>query len=91
MEEYLTIARAFRGRDPKHWAEVPQSVVQQLLMGLTLWAVSGDHTRQVAVPEMVSRRVPAVRFCKLSLVDLLTWMLAGILTEEERKLLDSVA
>jgi len=64
LEEYIALARAFSSRDPGDWAEVPQSVVQQLLMGLVRWAGADGHNRQVAAPQFISQRMPALRLSK---------------------------
>jgi len=89
LQHELSLARAFMSRDREQWAEVSRPMVEQLVYGLIWWALSGEHNRQVFAPSFVVERAPAVRWYKMSLVDLLFRSMAGVMTEEEQILLDS--
>ncbi|MFC2000149.1 hypothetical protein ACFLXE_05270 [Chloroflexota bacterium] len=90
LHDELIVARAFISREREDWVQVPPHIVQQLITGLIWWAGSGDNNRQVAAPSFICERIPAVRLAKVSLMELLVWMLSGILTEEQRKVMDNV-
>ncbi|MFC1924551.1 hypothetical protein ACFLXA_04235 [Chloroflexota bacterium] len=89
LQQQLALARAFMSREREHWAEVSRPMVQQLVYGLIWWALSGDHNRRVVAPSFVVERVPGIRWIEISLVDLMFWTMAGVMTEEEQKLSDS--
>ena len=88
LENELALARAFKSAMAEDWAQVPLQMVQQLLMGLIRWAGSSDHNQQVPAPSLIVQKAPGLGWSSLSVTDLLLWALMGVVTDEERKLLN---
>jgi len=88
LENEIALARAFKSAMAEDWAQVPLQMVQQLLMGLIRWAGSSDHNQQVPAPSLIVQKAPGLGWSSLSVTDLLLWALMGVVTNEERKLLN---
>jgi len=86
LENMIAVARALKTDDAEQWAAMPRSMVRHLLFGLMCWANTGDRNQEVVPPEAVSKKHPIFGLSSVRLVDLLHWVLVGVLTEEERKL-----
>ena len=89
LEGELALARAFTSDEADYWAQVPRRAIQQLMVGLVLWARSGDHNQQVIPPDMVCQRTLLTRWHRVSLKDLLLWVCTAVLSEQEQKALAS--
>lgn len=82
----LELARALKSQDPEDWANMPVPVAQTLLAGLILWC-QGEGREALEAPSQGTPRALLVLVGrKVHIVDLLRWVLLGVLTDEQRDL-----
>lgn len=74
LEEWITLARAFRDRDRKLWERTPTAIIEQLLLGLVHWAGGQQGCVQpVPPPDLVRQRCNLWPYEKASFTDLIVW------------------
>ena len=86
MQEELALARAFMSRDQNEWNNMPEWVVQRLVLGLILWSRGEGRNILVSPPEPVRIRYSWLMPRRMvTMIDLLMWVLVGMQTKEGRQ------
>ena len=88
MKSEIALARTLRSNDVVQWGQVPKEAIQRLVLCLIMWSKREGHNVLVCAPPQVVRNTNGITpYHKVPLTDLLFWVMAGLLTEEERKVL----
>ena len=84
------VARALTSNDLEEWGKVPMEGIQRMVLGLIRWSRCGGNNVLVAPPAQVVRNSRTLTlYSKVSLTDLLLWVMAGLLTESEIRALNA--
>ena len=89
LSGYIQVARVLPSGDLDSWQTVPRDVIQQLLIGATIWAQHENRDVELSPPEALQRGGLLSRYTRLPLSNILFWALTGVFTEEERQALIS--
>jgi hypothetical protein len=69
---------------------MPREVILHILCGALKWAQAAHNDADVQVPEFVRRSTLISSYVRVRMSHLLFWALAGLMTEEERKMVTGI-